>query len=84
MEEEPKIELTAEEFETKMFLQAEVMKYTMQKSGISEEGWMKKYSNNFSQLSENSDISERFEKTQDKNPEELYAWIQGSLEAMGV
>ena len=83
MEEKPKAILTPEEFENKMFLQAEVMKYDIEKSGISEAEWVEKFSDDFSQLFENSDISERFKNVQDENPEALYAWIQESLDNMG-
>ena len=83
MEEESKTGLSQEEFENKMFLQLEVMKYAIEKTGVSEAEWAEKNSDNFRQLFENSDIAERFKNVQDKNPEALYAWIQGSLDKMG-
>ena len=79
--EEPKPE---SDIENKMFLQTEVMKYAMRTSGISDEEWVEKYAEKFSELFDNSDVEKRFEEVQDENPESLYAWIQESLEKMVV
>lgn len=75
---------TQEEMEHKMALQVEVMKYAMHITGISAEDWAAKYSEDFRELFENSDIERRYVEAHDENPEPLYAWIQQSLDNMAV
>ena len=64
-------------------LQASVIEYITHKyDGYTEESWVEKYGEAFVELYENSDIAEQYEALYDNNPEELYEWIQSSIETL--
>ncbi len=68
--------------EKRNLLQLEVMKYAIRTRELREEEWVEKFSAQFSELYENTNISERFDSVMDKNPDEFYEWIQSSLDSL--
>lgn len=81
MENEP--QKTEVNIEKRNELEMNVIEYITHKyDGFTEEGWIEKYGKAFAELYENSDIADRYEAHYDDNPEELYEWIQSSVETM--
>ena len=73
---------TAEEMKNKMELETNLMRYVEKAKGINPLDWAEKYSGHFRELFDHSNIWERYHAVYDSNADEIYEWIQHSIESM--